>query len=161
MERRADIVGTTGYVLPTFGRTDDGGRPHIEVNARGYHYVVVERGKELSRITTGDPDDLLYHVFADVSFSQAMKFEVGHRIKQQDFRRILFKHQIELLSSLSPAWVQRQLAEHNRILQDHPFDNFLDIRARFTKELRDAGHSADDAWRAARQRYPLPHGEVV
>ena len=45
VERRASLIGASGYVLPTFGHSEDGDRPYLEVDARGYHYVVVERGE--------------------------------------------------------------------------------------------------------------------
>ena len=80
INRLAAIVGASGYVLPTFGRTEDGARPHIEADAHGYHYVVVERGLELQRNTTRDLDELLYHVFKSVTFSLACDYECAHRI---------------------------------------------------------------------------------
>ena len=90
INRLAAIVGASGYVLPTFGRTEDGARPHIEADAHGYHYVVVERGLELQRNTTRDLDELLYHVFKSVTFSLACNYECAHRIASQDCRRQLF-----------------------------------------------------------------------
>ncbi len=123
INRLAAIVGAAGYVLPTFGRTEDGARPHIEADAHGYHYVVVERGLELQRNTTRDLDELLYHVFKSVTFSLACDYECAHRIASQDCRRQLFARQIELLSSLSPAWAERQSSDHQRILLQHPFND--------------------------------------
>ncbi|MDR3404347.1 MAG: Imm63 family immunity protein [Chthoniobacter sp.] len=121
INRLAAKVGASGHVLPTYGRTEDGARPHIEADARGYHYVVVERGQELRRNTTPDLDDLLYHVFESVTFSLACDYELAHRVAGQDFRRVLFARQIELLSSLSPSWAGRESLDHQRILQQHPF----------------------------------------
>src|SRR4051812_25189682 len=90
INRLAAKVGASGYVLPTYGRTQDGARPHIEADSCGYHYVVVERGQELRRDTTHDLDELLYHVFESVTFSLACDYERAHRIAGQDFRRQLF-----------------------------------------------------------------------
>ncbi len=102
-----------------------GHEPHIEVDTQGYHYVVVERGEELTRITTMDLDELLYHVFEAITFGLACDYEVTHRISGQDFRRLLFKYQIELLSTLSTQWAQRELADHRQILRQNPFDDQL------------------------------------
>ena len=116
-------IGATGYVLPTYGRTEDGARPHIESDARGYHYVVVERGQELRRDTTDDLEELLYHVFESVTFSLACNYEVRHRVAGQDSRRMMFARQIHLLSLLSPAWAEREARDHQRVLQQHPFND--------------------------------------
>jgi len=41
VDRLAAKIGASGYILPTYGRSEDLARPHIEVDSRGYHYVVV------------------------------------------------------------------------------------------------------------------------
>jgi hypothetical protein len=121
IDRRAAILGASGEMLPTYGVSRDFGYPHIEVDQAGYHYVVVERGKELKRITTPLLDELLYHVFESVSFSLAGRFEVQHRIARQDSRRQMFQHQVELLDTLDPAWAARCRAQHLQILEQNPF----------------------------------------
>lgn len=123
INRLAVIVGASGYVLPTYGRTEDGAHPHIESDACGYHYVVVERGKELRRDTTHEFDMLLYHVFETVTFSLACDYELAHRIAGEDFRRLLFSQQIKLLSSLSSTWAERKSLKYDRILQQSPFND--------------------------------------
>jgi hypothetical protein len=156
VEKRAAIIGATGRILPTYGKTDDWARPHIEVDSRGFHYVVVERGQEVERFTTDNLDELLYRVFKNVAWALASVYELNHRIDGQDCRRQLLGKQIELLGQLSPAWAELQSEEHALILQEHPFDDFSLTRALYTKALRDKGQSADAAWRAACEKYPLP-----
>ena len=156
VERLAAVIGASGYDLPTYGYSEDFARPHIEVDAGGYSYVVVERGQELSRMTTPDLDELLYCVFESVTFSLAVKYELAHRIEQQDGRQIMFRRQIELLRMLSVAWADRQSADQDRILREHPLDDQASIRARLTGQLRQQGYSADAADRSACERYPLP-----
>jgi hypothetical protein len=145
--RLAAIIGASGYVLPTFGHSEDSARPHVESDGRGFHFVIVERGQELRRITTQNMDDLLYHVFEAVTFSLACDFELAHRIQGQDFRRMLFKRQIDLLALLSPAWAERESRDHDRILHEHPFDDLSSARARLAKQY---------GWGIACDRYPLP-----
>jgi hypothetical protein len=41
-------------------------------------------------------------------------------------------------------------------LREHPFDDCSGVRATLTRELREAGHSAETAWQMACERYPLP-----
>jgi hypothetical protein len=104
----------------TFGRSHHDGTPHVEVGD-AYHFVVCERGSELSRRTTGDLDELLYWVFAAITFSMACAWEVRHRRAGEDFRRQMFARQVELLAMLSPVWAEREEAEHQAILARHPF----------------------------------------
>ena len=148
VDKLAAIIGASGYhALPTYGRTEDFARPHIEVDSRGYHLVVIERGQELERFTTHELDDLLYHIFQSVTFSLAMDYELAHRIETQDCRRIGFQKQVELLAQLSQRWADREAAEHKRILQEHPFDDQSAIRARLSSQV---------GWKKACEKYPLP-----
>jgi hypothetical protein len=148
VDRRAAVIGASGHnSLPTYGQTRDFARPHIEVDSRGYHFVVMERGQEQSRFTTGDLDELLYRIFQSVTFSLACSYELAHRIESQDSRRLLFARQVELLSQLSPHWGERGADEHQRILREHPFDNQSAMRVRL---------SAQVGWQKACEQYPLP-----
>lgn len=99
------------YYLPTYGRSEDFARPHVETSARDMSYVIVERGTELQRRTTTDLDKLLYWIFRDVTFSMAVDYEVAHRIEGQDFRILLFQHQLQLLHNLRPEWRHRYATE--------------------------------------------------
>jgi hypothetical protein len=150
-------VSAPERLLPTFGHSEDGARPHVEVDRDGrLHYVVVERGSELERRTTLELDDLLWQIFQYVTFSMASEFEVKHRIPHEDCRRLIFAKQIELLGMLAPEWANRERANHKTILEHHPFDDASTARARLTAALRKAGGSPETAWRRACERYPLP-----
>src|SRR4051812_20272455 len=157
VDRLAAMIGATGHhAPPTYGHTEDFARPHIEVDSRGYHFIVVERGHERERFTTGELDDLLCRIFQSVTFSLTIDYELAHRIETQDCRRLGFHRQIELLSQLSKRWAEREAEEHERILREHPFDDHSGIRATLTKELRETGHSPETAWHMACERYLLP-----
>ena len=124
----AALIGATGYLLPTFGRSEDGARPHIEADAAALHYVVVERGKELEHVTTCDIDELLWHVFQSVTFDLASDFAVKHRVEGRDFRRTLFSKQLELLAALSPEWARREALYQKGVLYRNPYDDTTDAR---------------------------------
>jgi len=148
IDRKAALIGAVGHhSLPTYGHTEDGARPHIEMDSGGYHFVVVERGQEQSRVTTGDLDELLYCIFQSVTSDLAYAYELAHRVETQDCRRLAFQRQVELLSQLSPNWGQREAAEHQRILREHPFDDQSVIRARLSEQV---------GWKKACEQYPLP-----
>jgi Immunity protein 63/Peptidase family M54 len=97
VDRRATLIEAVGnYSLPTYGRTKDGARPHIEVDLRGYHFVVVESEQEF--FTTRDLDELLYRVFQSVTHELAFVYELAHRVGMQDCRWLAFQQQVELLA---------------------------------------------------------------
>jgi len=108
--------------LPTFGQSEDGARPHIEVGSE-YHFVVVERGSELRRSSTEDLDELLYWVFSGVTSQMAGRFELRNRRHGEDTRRQRFRQQIQLLDVLSPAWAEKEKARLDEILSRHPFQD--------------------------------------
>lgn len=123
IERLAAVTGAPAGLLPSSGTTRDHGHPHVEVDARGYHYVVVERGEELERFTTHSPDEFYFRVFRDVTFAQACAFELRHRIAGQDSRRVMFERQLWLLAKLSPAWKEQREAEISEILRQYPYSD--------------------------------------
>lgn len=153
----AKIIGASESGLPTYGTSADFARPHIEVDQNGYHYVVVERGIELSRTTTRQLDELLYIIFEDVTEALAIHHVTALRVDMhEDSRRAGFRHQIELLSALSPQWAKRRSQEIEQILKRHPYDDLGSVRAILIKELRDQGYSPDEARQIGRDKYPLP-----
>ncbi len=123
VERLARLISARIDQLPTYGTSEDNGRPHIESFASGYYYVVAERGTEHARTPLPDAEELLYWIFRDVSFSVASEYELKHRISGQDFRRVLFAKQLELLEELNPRWREREALRLDEILMQHPYSS--------------------------------------
>jgi hypothetical protein len=105
------------YLLPTFGHNEDGARPEVRVDKAGYHFVVIERGKELQNKAFDVLDDLLKEVFEFITFSMAVEYEVRHRSVNQDFRIILFAKQVELLTKLDANWAVFCRSKADRLLE--------------------------------------------
>lgn len=116
----ADTIGASRHSLPTYGASDQTGRPHIEVS-QVYHYVVAERGREHSRDVTAELDLLLYWAFRSVTHEMASRYELEHRRPGVDSRRLLFEKQLELLARLSTDWAAKERADQTDILVLHPF----------------------------------------
>jgi hypothetical protein len=121
--RLAARVGAFPDDLPTYDTSRDAGHPHIEVDAGLYHYVVVERGKEIARRSSSNYDDLLYWIFEYVTFNLAFSYEALHRIEDRDCRRIAFPRQIELMRRLGPDMGKRMEREIANILERAPYDD--------------------------------------
>jgi hypothetical protein len=146
--------------LPTFGYSEDGARPHVEVDSRGFHYVIVERGQEQSRLTTREQDELLRLVFDTITFDLACSFELRNRVSARDPRRLMFSKQVELLAKLSPSWAAREVDDHIEILRKHPFDDLAGERLALFAELKRGGHiSPDEAWQKSCEKFPEPQSE--
>jgi hypothetical protein len=117
----AGSIGAPAEYLPTFGHSRDGACPHIEYKNDQYHYVIIERGQELERISSPDPHEILYHVFQGVTFSMAVDYEIHHRQFGQDVRRVMFAAQEETMGRISTLWRERLTEEHTKTLEKHPF----------------------------------------
>lgn len=102
--------------------TDGFGTPHIEIDDQGYHYVVSERGTEFKRKTTSDVHTLLYWIFKDIIFEMASDYELNHRKPEEDFRRILFKKDLEFFKKLDEQWYVWEKEELDNILKENPYE---------------------------------------
>lgn len=83
VDRLAKIIEAGPDLNLTYGHREDE-VPNVEVDERGYHLVVIERGQVQSWFITRDLDDLLYHIFKNVTSGVAMGYELVHRIETQD-----------------------------------------------------------------------------
>ena len=100
---------------------------HVERNANEFHYVVTERGIEIQRRKASDAEEILFWLVSDLTFRMATEWEVEHRIEGQDFRRQLFRKQVELISSVSEEWARRTMN-----LQDSRQESILRSNRRVT-----------------------------
>jgi len=98
----------------------DCGAPHIRCD-HSYHWIVLERGKEIEHRQTPVLDDLLYWAFEATTFALAVKYELQHRNLAEDNRRIMWRYQLDLLQKLYPAWRDRLEQKIDNILKDHPY----------------------------------------
>lgn len=105
-ELAAAIVAPDRH-LPTYGQSEDGARPHIEVTGSRMAFVVVERGREFQRHEFDETIDLLEHIFRGVTFAMGADWELSHRDDSTDIRRRLWAKQLDLLHVLHPLWADR------------------------------------------------------
>lgn len=101
------------------------GSPHIECIGGEFHYVVTERGIEHERRKTSDAEELLFWIVSDLTWEMAVEWEVRHRIEGEDFRRQMFRKDIELMSLVSEDWARRKKEKYEKILGQYPFDDRL------------------------------------
>ena len=99
------------------------GQAYIEIKRDGYHYVISERGQEFSREVINSDDEILYKIFSDIVFEMAIKYELKNRLDGQDFRRILFGKEVELMNQISSNWGRRKTIEIEETLRNSPYSD--------------------------------------
>ena len=99
----------------------DNGAAHIECIGSELCYVVTERGRELDRRRTENPDLLLYWLISDLTHALASSHAAKLRRQSEDFRRMLFAKQLELLGTIKEEWRERRAEEIAVVLATNPY----------------------------------------
>ncbi|MBH5329812.1 hypothetical protein H9Q10_09040 [Eikenella sp. S3360] len=86
-----------------------------------YRYIIAERGRILRDDRSTSLHRFLYYPLQDITHQAACRHELEHRQPNQDFRRILFAKQLELLAKIHPDYAARRQAEIDTILRQHPY----------------------------------------
>ena len=124
--RLADLIAATNtYYVPNFGGYKHGGDDEycVELSDDQYHYFYIERGQQRTEVRTNNLDELFYHIFQPLTHELASQYATQHRIPNQDYRRLLFQKQEELMAVLSPEWADRINKEHAKILESNPYND--------------------------------------
>ncbi|MVN23561.1 Imm63 family immunity protein [Mucilaginibacter arboris] len=148
-------INASTNLLPSYGQQKWDAHPYIEVDDLGFMFFIIsERGQEYERKMTDKLDDLLYWIFAGVTFSMSCNYELKNRIEDKDGRRLIFKKQEELLGILNETWRQKEILEHQDILKNYPFDDLASLRATYCGKLRKQGYSEIEINKLAYAKYP-------
>src|SRR5579863_900889 len=107
-------ISAPSSLLPTYGASVDMRRPHVEINARGYHVVVFEKGVEQYRTTVKFRDDLLFEIFRGVASSMGFEFEMRQAQRDIDPRRGAFDKALSILGMLNKDWEKWQKEHYDR-----------------------------------------------
>lgn len=103
------------------------GTPYITFENNVYNYIYSEKGYEFSRKVTRSLDELLYWIMSALAYKTAFQYELEHRVKGRDGRRIAFPKYIELMANLNSAWEPEARHEIQKILIESPYDDSLYI----------------------------------
>jgi len=112
-------------LYPMFSKTsnvfNDGASIYVE-NSK-YYYIIMERGQLNKRFESKDLEEVLYPLFESITFSLASDYELNHRIKNEDSRRLLWKKQLELLEKINRNFFVKCQIEIEEILKIAPFND--------------------------------------
>jgi len=96
--------------------------PHIEFRGNEYHFVVTDRGTEILRKKTTDVKELIFWLVEPDIFELAITWELKHRVKSQDPRRVMFAKQTEFMEQACPEYVDMLKFLHQELLNKKPFN---------------------------------------
>ncbi|MHA3116376.1 hypothetical protein E0H86_10710 [Acinetobacter sp. ANC 4635] len=111
------------------------GNPYISIQEDNYWYISAERGEIYFDKKTNNFEELCYWIMDDFISSYSYKFELKNRVREQDFRRIVFSKQIELFGLISDEWKSRKEESIKQILKRSPFN---DVSLKHSIALRNA-----------------------
>ena len=70
----------------------------------------------------------MYWIFEAVTFEMASRYEVINRVPNQDFRKLLFAHQLDLIERLNEKWKERCERGQEQTLSRNPFQDTVQWR---------------------------------
>jgi hypothetical protein len=87
----------------------------------GYHYRYFERGRLFKHEVTEDLSEITFITLDSPVFYLAQKYEVKHRIKNQDFRRLLFAKYMQYFAIIGEEYKKKAEAGINKVLEEVPY----------------------------------------
>lgn len=110
-----------GYSLPV--EPQDDGSPHVEYDNGEYHYIVTERGLELSRRSTPKLSEIVFWAVSDMTFWMGVVYEFANRVDGQDVRRVIFAKWLELMKRAGPSFTIRLETHIAETLERNPYND--------------------------------------
>lgn len=99
---------------------------YIYSNSTGYHIDGVgDRGGIVSRFATENLEELYSKVFYSAASLISVNYAARNKIKGKDWRRVMFKYRLELLSLLGWEYYKKGKDEIDKILENAPYDDSL------------------------------------
>lgn len=88
---------------------------------RGYHYVISERGCELTHKVTDDVFEICYWAIYPLALRMSFDYECKNRKSLNDSRQVAFGKLLEYLSELGTNYKKRGEIEIDEILKVNPY----------------------------------------
>lgn len=88
-----------------------------------YHILFAEKGKIRSDIVTYEKREVLWNAVEIISNNIIMQYAICNREKGKDFRRALFKKEVEIFSLFGEDFRKRKIDEIEEILKKNPYND--------------------------------------
>jgi len=108
------IINAPEEYIPTFGYSNQTGLPHIEIKEGYYTMLVCENGIEVSKEIMHDPDELLFRILHDITFSMACD-RVYEYSNYKSFKGRLFQAQKNIISKINWNYMDKVKATQEEL----------------------------------------------
>lgn len=96
---------------------------YIFVQNREYHILYTEKGKVREDRVTSEKEEVLWAVMDIISFDIAMEYAIKNKEGGRDFRRELFKKEIEIFALFGIKFKKKKRQEIEEILKKNPYND--------------------------------------
>ncbi len=96
---------------------------YIFVQNREYHILYTEKGKVREDRVTSEKEEVLWAVMDIISFDIAMEHAIKNKEGGRDFRRELFKKEIEIFALFGIKFEKKKRQEIEEILKKNPYND--------------------------------------
>lgn len=105
------------------GRDDSPEGTYVFTKDSNYHVLYTEKGKVRDDKKILDVEDVLWYVLDVFSFDMAMSYAMKNRVNGRDFRRALFKREIEIYALFGENFKKKKCEEIDEILKNNPYND--------------------------------------
>ncbi len=102
----AYVITAPEDFIPTFGYSKESGLPHIEIYNETYYLVVSEKGNQISKKSTKDPDEILFMIMHTITMSMACE-RIANNINYESCRKRFFQVQKNIMSKINLSYMNR------------------------------------------------------
>ena len=88
-----------------------------------YHILYTEKGNVKEDRITSKKEEVLLTVVEIISFNIAMEYAIKNKEEGKDFRRVLFKKEIEIYSLFGEKLETKKRKEIEEILKNNPYND--------------------------------------
>lgn len=88
-----------------------------------YHILYTEKGKVKEDKVTSEKEEVLCCIVEIISFDIAMEYAIENKEEGKDFRRALFKKEIEIYSLFGEKFEKKKRIEIEEILKKNPYND--------------------------------------
>lgn len=92
-------------------------------NIRYYQISIGDRGKQSEDKIVNDIEKIYFDVYNNLAFNVALK--IADKNKKEDYRRELFRCQLEILSTIGKVYEEKGREKIEKILKESPYDDTL------------------------------------
>jgi len=97
-------VSSDSKLYPMFSTSTHVFSEGFSIRGSKIHYITMDRGQIRKHIESEELGIILYEIFKNITSSLARQFELEHRSKTNDSRRVWWEKQLELLNEINPKF---------------------------------------------------------